>query len=1165
MWYIFLVGLVAQSLATKVTYNTASSSSAAAAASASFEKKNDWAWVDPLGSSSNQQDSSLHPLSFSIDDASSSASSSSQYSANIQSGSSGVGNALNSAVQSGRTLEGYDELYSDPDVKNILQVGNDTAARSYIKDKLCSLGLMNCENAEGRRPYYSPHRDIQPQEVIYAQPVTIKPVGPPLAAIQIKRPVGYGPPKPSHFGSSYLQGPPPSHHGPPGHTYSGPSSSFSGPPPSFSRPQFGFNGPYPSYKKPGYSHSSKPIYEDSGNDGEYDFVPQDKHEYLEKKQVIVQQPNVVQPVQQHVHHHYHHEDGANKLSSGGIIGGGIGQISATDLSQGIVGGGYGYGNTGTYGSNYNDFNEYKKAFKIKPSSATNSIDPILSNGNNYANKFVDYDKNKRESFTNSNKAFSINQEQAKVINSGLNSYGNGNNNGLGNFGNNNYGSNSNSFGESSNFENNFSSLSNDDCICVTYDQCGAINQAGRKDDLFLAIDPRNIGKTIDAESDDSSSTDLNVRVTKGVNVTEQAIETKKNSTDVAKANEEEKRNKREAKAEAKKDEKTDEIQGRLLEGFNRPNLNVKPTWGVSFGLPQGGNGGGGGSGGYPINPYGENPLLNPYPGYGGGGANGANGINLGLVSVNPLLALQVGKDDYGEKVVKPFVNLHVTPNQGLVNKLGNFLAHKKNELLLGGGGYGGGGYYPGGYYPGQQYQPSGPYYNQNRPPPPQQHYHQHQHQHQHQYQQQYQQQHNHHHHQQPGPNWSGGFNGFNNNNYGHGGNYAGNYGNYYGGYSRDADDYDNDDDDDNNDYYNNQYAYNRNANSSIFADDADSNEASQGLKFPDNYDNTKKTGQSGKVSFNNRKKRDVNELIKSEERQFGRPPVCGPRHVCCRRNQIHPSYFNNKQKAGQCGIKNSQGITGRIKTPAGVDGDAEFGEYPWQVAILKKDPTDSVFVCGGTLISPRHILTAAHCIKSHVKEELRVRLGEWDVNNDGEFFPYIEQNVDDIVIHPEFYAGTLYNDLAILKLDHDVNFKENPHIVPACLPNRHDDFTGARCWTTGWGKDAFGDFGKYQNILKEVDVPVVSNAICENQMRKTRLGPSFNLHPGFICAGGEKGKDACRGDGGGPMVCERHGSWQLAGVVSWGIGCGEQALPGVYSRVSYYHDWIQQYVERQYY
>ncbi|KAF7995277.1 hypothetical protein HCN44_004749 [Aphidius gifuensis] len=113
----------------------------------------------------------------------------------------------------------------------------------------------------------------------------------------------------------------------------------------------------------------------------------------------------------------------------------------------------------------------------------------------------------------------------------------------------------------------------------------------------------------------------------------------------------------------------------LKKSFNRPNLDVKPTWGVSFGLPQDGNGGG--SGRYPINPYGENPPLNPYRGYGGGGANGANGINLGLVSVNPLLALKVGKDDYGEKVVKPFVNLHVTPNQGLVNKLDNYDNTKK--------------------------------------------------------------------------------------------------------------------------------------------------------------------------------------------------------------------------------------------------------------------------------------------------------------------------------------------------------------------------------------------------------------------------------------------------------------------------------------------------------
>lgn len=120
------------------------------------------------------------------------------------------------------------------------------------------------------------------------------------------------------------------------------------------------------------------------------------------------------------------------------------------------------------------------------------------------------------------------------------------------------------------------------------------------------------------------------------------------------------------------------------------------------------------------------------------------------------------------------------------------------------------------------------------------------------------------------------------------------------------------------------------------------------------------------------------------------------------------------------------------------------GEYPWQVAILKKDPTESVYVCGGTLISSRHIITAAHCVKTHAGRDLRARLGEWDVNHDVEFYPYIERDIVSVFVHPEFYAGTLANDIAILKLDHDVDFGKNPHISAACLPDKHDDFTGAR-------------------------------------------------------------------------------------------------------------------------
>lgn len=98
--------------------------------------------------------------------------------------------------------------------------------------------------------------------------------------------------------------------------------------------------------------------------------------------------------------------------------------------------------------------------------------------------------------------------------------------------------------------------------------------------------------------------------------------------------------------------------------------NVKPTFGISFGLPQQGGGG------YPINPHGPNPLVNPY-----GGSVGSSGINLGLVSVNPLISVQLEKDDYGRKVIKPFVNLHVTPNDYLVHKLEDLLAYKKEVVF----------------------------------------------------------------------------------------------------------------------------------------------------------------------------------------------------------------------------------------------------------------------------------------------------------------------------------------------------------------------------------------------------------------------------------------------------------------------------------------------------
>ena len=101
----------------------------------------------------------------------------------------------------------------------------------------------------------------------------------------------------------------------------------------------------------------------------------------------------------------------------------------------------------------------------------------------------------------------------------------------------------------------------------------------------------------------------------------------------------------------------------------------------------------------------------------------------------------------------------------------------------------------------------------------------------------------------------------------------------------------------------------------------------------------------------------------------------------------------------------------------------------------------------------------------------RIRLGEWDVNNDSEFYTHIEFDATDIFVHEEFYPGNLYNDIAMIRLKGYVDFTRNPHVSPICLPDHLEDYAGQRCHVTGWGKDAFNG-GAYQHVLKEVELPI---------------------------------------------------------------------------------------------
>uniref|UniRef100_A0A3Q3IM62 Uncharacterized protein n=1 Tax=Monopterus albus TaxID=43700 RepID=A0A3Q3IM62_MONAL len=262
----------------------------------------------------------------------------------------------------------------------------------------------------------------------------------------------------------------------------------------------------------------------------------------------------------------------------------------------------------------------------------------------------------------------------------------------------------------------------------------------------------------------------------------------------------------------------------------------------------------------------------------------------------------------------------------------------------------------------------------------------------------------------------------------------------------------------------------------------------------------------------------------------------GSNHGLYVQSQLTYSYMLNCfPLSSDCG-KSSAAPSTRI-----VGGrEAVLGAWPWQVSLQVLGS----HICGGSIISPYWILSAAHCFENYGPNNTVLVLMSLSHG----------KAVRKIIRNEKFDRQTNNYDIALLKLKTPLTFTRT--VKPVCLPNTGVNLSaGQRAWITGWG--ALRSSGPSPVILHQAQVTIYSRVTCN---RPEVL--NGDVTETMICAGKlQGGVDACQGDSGGPLVVKEADIWWLAGDTSWGYRCALKNKPGVYGNVTYFINWIYEQMQ----